>query len=153
MKQISFLIWGSILLMIMASCGKDVNEPLAPDLARGVYFIHSQALFDVPSAECGSRDGTLSVRAIEPVSGAHWEMLIRDKIPPGHYNFANIFNVSMIFRAYDGEEYYPVAGNFDLYELSVPDGRLKATFDCVLKSKRDGHILQLRDGRVHVYFK
>ncbi len=138
------------LLLSMASCTKDKDGLVAPSIQEGIHFRYDGASFEPTEVDKSYTDGNVYFKGREEPSQTSISFIIRDRIVEGEYNFAQMHNVSMKFQPYNDELFLPVAGKFNLYELDKESGHLKALFDCVLKSKTTGRIIQITDGSINI---
>ena len=148
---IYMLVFGFMAVMF-ASCTKDEDGIVTPDIQEGIHFKYDGAMFEPTKIENSYTDGNVYFHGREDASKTSISFIIKDKMPEGEYNFANIYNVSMKFLPYGDEIFIPVAGKFNLYELDKDAGRLKALFDCVLKSKETGRLIQIIDGSINIEY-
>ncbi|HHB79241.1 MAG TPA: hypothetical protein ENK85_08415 [Saprospiraceae bacterium] len=146
---ILFMISGFFGLFLI-SCSKDANGLVTPEIQEGIHFRYDGAVFQPTEMTKSYTDGNVYFQGLEEPSKTEISFIIQDKMKEGKYNFANIYNVSMKFLPYDKEIFIPVAGKFNLYELDKEKRTLKALFDCVLKNKETGKIIQITEGSINI---
>ena len=151
-KTVTYLFLLGFLGLFFASCTKDKDGLVTPEIQEGIHFLYDGASFHASSIKKEYAAGNMFFRGEEAISKTKINFIVHDKMKEGEYNFANIYNVSMTFLPYDRDIYEPVAGKFNLYELDKETGTLKALFDCVLKNKNTDQIIYITNGSINIKY-
>jgi len=150
-KTINYLFLLGIFGLFFASCTKDKDGLVTPEIKEGIHFNYDGKSFNPTSVTKEYAEGNMFFKGMED-SKAEISFIVHDKMKEGEYNFANIYNVSMNFLPYDKDIFLPVAGKFDLYELDKEQGTIKALFNCVLKNQQTEEIIYITDGSINIQY-
>ena len=151
-KSINYLIFLVFFGLFFASCTKDEDGLVAPDIPEGIHFNFEGHSFSQTSLTKSYEAGNMYFQGREKTTKTEISFIVQDKMKVGKYNFANIYNVTMNFLPFEQKEFVAKEGKFTLYELDKDQGTLKATFDCVFKNKNTGEIIYITDGRINIEY-
>ncbi len=150
-KTTNYLILLGFLGLFFGSCTKDKDGLVTPDIPEGIHFKLEDESFTPSMMTKEYSEGNMFFEGVDASTQKQITFIVEDKMKEGTYNFAYIFNVSMNFID-DQDEYLPVAGKFNLYELDKEKGTLKALFDCVLKNNRTKEVIHIIDGSINIQY-
>ncbi len=151
-KNINYLLLLVFLGLFFASCTKDKDGLVTPEIQEGIHFKFNGTNFEPSTVTKIYDEGNMYFRGVEETSKTEITFIVQDKMLEGKYNFANIYNVSMKFLPFDEAGFIPKEGKFTLYELDKGQGTLKALFDCVFKNKKTGEIIYITDGSINIRY-